>query len=88
MQDDLRGWSKELAAQKTKASLIARDADLLECMIQGKEYAEQGHPMAIEWMTRPAHLLRTSSGKKLYRKMKQKSWKTTDWWQGLLKLDR
>ena len=86
IRKDLAGWSKELHSQSTRASVIARDADLLECMIQGKEYAERGHPKAIAWMTRSAHLLKTKSAKKLVRRLK--SWKSDQWWQNLVTLAR
>ncbi|MBP2403273.1 hypothetical protein JO379_002742 [Streptomyces syringium] len=30
--------------------MVARDADKLECMIQGLEYLEQGYAKAQEWV--------------------------------------
>ena len=86
IRKDLTRWSKELHDQSNRASLIARDADLLECMIQGKEYAERGYPQAISWMTRPMHLLKTKSAKKLAHRLK--SWKSDRWWQHLVTLAR
>ena len=87
MRRELSGWVKDLLTQRTKASWVARDADLLECMIQGKEYADQGHhPRAMDWMNRPAHLLKTRSAKRIYRRMK--SWKSDSWWQELVTLAR
>ena len=83
---ELSRWAQELQRQSTKASIVARDADLLECMIQGKEYFTHGHPKAIEWMKRPAHLLRTQSAKRLYRRLK--SWKPDRWWEHLVTLAR
>ncbi len=86
VRQELTRWMKDLFDQKTRAGVIARDADLLECMIQGKEYADQGHPRAIEWMKRPVHLLRTKSAKGLAKALKQ--WKSDDWWQHLVTLAR
>ena len=83
---ELRGWVREFSRQKTHASLVARDADLLECMIQGKEYADQGHPRALDWMRRPAHLLKTPSARALARRLK--SWQSDRWWQHLVTLAR
>ena len=83
---EMAGWMKDLFDQRSRAGVIARDADLLECMIQGKEYFDQGHPRAIEWMKRPAHLLRTKSAKSLAKTLKQ--WKSDDWWQHLVTLAR
>jgi len=86
IRKELSCWAQELQRQSTKASIVARDADLLECMIQGKEYSAQGHPKAIEWMKRPAHLLKTQSAKRLYRQLK--SWKPDRWWGHLVTLTR
>ena len=86
IRKDLKGWAQELQQQRSRASVIARDADLLECMIQGKEYAAQGHAKAIDWMRRPVHLLRTKSAKALARRLK--SFRPEDWWQHLVTLER
>jgi len=86
IREDFKQWEEGFQSQSTRAALIARDADILECMIQGKEYAEQGHPKAIDWMTNPRHLLKTASAKKLAKRLK--SWKSADWWADLVKLER
>ncbi len=87
IRKEMGRWVFELLNQSTRAAVIARDADILECMIQGKEYADQNHhPRAIDWMKRPAHLLRTPSAKRLARRLK--TWKSDRWWQNLVKLDR
>ena len=86
LRTDLTRWSQDLHRQKTRASIIARDADLLECMIQGKEYFDQGHPRAITWMTRPQHLLKTKSAKALAKALK--NWSSHSWWQSLVTLSR
>ena len=84
---EMSRWVEELLKQSSRAAVIARDADLLECMIQGKEYSDQNHhPRAIDWMKRPAHLLRTKSGKKMARALAR--WKSDDWWQELVTLER
>lgn len=87
IRKEMGRWVFELLNQTSRAAVIARDADLLECMMQGKEYADQNHhSRAIDWMKRPAHLLRTQSGKAWARRLK--TWKSDDWWQDLVKLDR
>ncbi len=86
IRKDLELWLTGLFAQKSRAAVVARDADLLECMIQGKEYADQGRSKAIEWMTRPAHLLKTKSAKALARRLK--GWKSDRWWDQLVTLAR
>lgn len=83
---ELARWGKELHRQSTPESVVARDADLLECMIQGKEYSAQGYPKAIEWMKRPAHLLKSRSARRLYRRLI--SWRPDRWWEPLVTLAR
>lgn len=87
IRKEMGGWVEQLLRQSSRAAVIARDADLLECMVQGKEYSDQGHhPRAIDWMKRPAHLLRTKSGKKMAKALAR--WKSDDWWQQLVTLAR
>ena len=87
IRKEMGRWVRELLKQSSRAAVIARAADLLECMIQGKEYSEQGHhPRAIDWMKRPAHLLRTRSAKRLAKRLIR--WKSDGWWQGLVTLAR
>ena len=86
IRKDLERWAVGLHQQKDKAGVIARDADLLECMIQGKEYYDRGHVKALGWMTRPMHLLKTKSAKLLARRLR--TWKSDRWWQHLVTLAR
>ena len=69
---------REYSKQKTTESLIARDADILECLIQAKEYRDYGYSKASEFMKKAPGYLRTKSAKKIWKKVK-----TTDlnkWW--------
>jgi putative hydrolase of HD superfamily len=86
IQKELDSWVKEFHSQRTRASQIARDADLLECMIQGKEYADQGHPRAWDWVNRPMHLIVTPSARLLARRLKR--FQSDRWWQNLVTLRR
>ena len=86
VRKEMTAWMDGLTAQNSAASLVARDADLLECMIQGKEYADQGNPRAIEWVTRPAHLLKTKSGKTMGKRLLR--WESARWWNELVTLAR
>jgi putative hydrolase of HD superfamily len=71
---------------KIKESVIARDADLLECAIQAKEYMEIGHKEAGDWMKRIDLLLKTKTAKQLSKQLFRQS--SHDWWQGLKKKAR
>ncbi|MFI6285873.1 HD family hydrolase [Streptomyces sp. NPDC051018] len=44
---------------------VAHDADLLECMLQGMEYLEQGYRNAQEWVDSTRARLKTDSGRAL-----------------------
>ena len=83
---ELRRLLDGLFDQSSRAGVIARDADLLECMIQGKEYFDRGHHKALEWMKRPMHLLKTKSAKKLAKTLTR--WRSDDWWGELVTLSR
>ena len=82
IKKDFDRWMEELHERNSRTALIARDADILECMIQGKEYATHGYPRAIDWMKRPVRYLKTKSAKLLARRLK--SWSSDSWWQELV----
>lgn len=83
---ELTGLHKEYRKQKTKESIIARDADILECLIQAKEYYEQGFKKAIGFTKRAPRFLKTKSAKKLWRFVNLNS--ITDWWVALSEFKR
>lgn len=75
---ELSRLHEEYRKQKTKESIIARDADILECLIQAKEYHEQGFKKAIEFTRRAPRFLKTESAKKLWRFAGKNN--ITNWW--------
>lgn len=77
---------EELKHQKTKESIIARDADLLECFAQAREYIKIGYEDAQDWLTNIHQLLVTPSAKKLAKELEKTD--PNDWWQGLKKSER
>jgi putative hydrolase of HD superfamily len=56
----------EYRAQESAESIVARDSDILECLIQAKEYHEHGHRSAALFMEKAPEHLRTESAKKLW----------------------
>lgn len=76
---------EELKGQKTKESIVARDADLLECFAQAREYQVIGHNTE-DWMTNIHKLLVTASAKKLAKELETID--PNDWWKGLKKSER
>jgi len=69
---------KEFIEQKTKESLVARDADLLENAFQAKEYVEIGYKDARDWINNIQKLIVTDSAKKMLKEIEKSS--SNDWW--------
>lgn len=76
----------EYRAQKSRESKIARDADILECLIQAKEYCESGNTLTKKFMLKAPDYLVTESGRKLWEKAKAAN--LNDWWQSLGRFKR
>jgi len=86
VKKDLEKFRREYDAQKTPESILARDADILECLIQSKEYYDMGHQEAEHFFARaPAHL-KTCSAQKVWQDIA--SWDSSDWWQSVVKFER
>jgi putative hydrolase of HD superfamily len=91
VKDQLANMPKSIADRiqslyslSEKERLVLKDADLLECALQAKEYVEVDYPDAQEWLDNIAKLLKTNSGKKLFSTILTS--RSSDWWQGLKKL--
>ncbi len=82
----LRALRQEYEAQVSLESLIARDADILECLLQAKEYYDHGYPTAKKFFkTAPDHL-KTKTAKRLWRRIKR--WDSSAWWEKVVKFER
>lgn len=81
LKSDLAQLHQKYRSQKSKAAIIARDADILECLIQAKEYHEYGYKQARKFMKKAPKFLRTKSAKQLWSRAKKSS--LNDWWQGI-----
>ena len=86
MRSELEDTRKEHDAQKTKESLIARDADILECLIQAKEYKDIGFSSAEKFFRKAPDHLKTKSAKKLWKSAQ--GWDSSVWWEKLGKFER
>ncbi len=71
----------EFEGGKTRAAIIAKDADLLECAFQAKEYLEQGFSGAGEWIVHAKQRVKTRSAKKLLAALEKT--KACSWFEGL-----
>lgn len=82
---DIFGLHEEFQEQKSKESVVARDADLLECAYQAKEYIDCGYD-ASDWLKNTKKILVTKSAKELLDKLEKTN--SNDWWKGLKKAER
>jgi 5'-deoxynucleotidase YfbR-like HD superfamily hydrolase len=76
----------EYRSQKTKESIIARDADILECLIQAKEYYLHGYKEAVKFMKKAPQHLKTKSAKRLWYLAKKMQ--LNQWWERLSEFRR
>ena len=60
---------KEAEDRITPAGIIAKDADYLECAFTAKEYQEQGHVFAVNWIDNVGAALKTASARALFDQM-------------------
>lgn len=65
LADAVRELVAEYEAKESPEAVCARDADKLECMIQGIEYRAQGHEDAQRWIDNSHGRLVTGSGRAL-----------------------
>lgn len=72
--------------QETPESIVARDADILECLFQAKEYDQQGYIQAKKFMQKAPRFLKTPSARLLWQTARM-----TDlgrWWESLARFKR
>ena len=60
---------------------IVRDADLLECIVQAREYQALGYNDVVDWIFNAQAALKTESAKKIAAECLKTEPK--EWWQGL-----
>ena len=86
IRDDLSKAAKSYRGQKSPESIIARDADILECLIQAKEYDEIGYKEAIKFTKKAPKFLKTKSAQKIWELARKN--KLNDWWVKLSEFKR
>lgn len=86
IKEELTGLRKEYDAQKTKESIVARDADILECLLQAKEYFDDGHLKARKFFKVAPDHLHTKTARRLWQQIK--NWDSGEWWEEVVKFDR
>ncbi|MFZ3599421.1 HD domain-containing protein [Streptomyces sp. BH104] len=65
LADTVRDLIAEYEAKESAEAICARDADKLECMIQGIEYKAQGYTNAQRWIDNSRGRLTTKTGNAL-----------------------
>ncbi len=86
IKQELSAIHIEYRKQNTKAAIIARDADILECLIQAKEYQEHGFKEAPRFMKKAPRFLKTKGAKKLWNLAKKTD--LNEWWERLSEFKR
>jgi len=86
MHRELKEAVHENEKQQTLESQVARDADILECLIQAKEYHDLGYPNARKFFQKAPEHLRTKSAHALWEKAQV--WDSNAWWEKIGKFER
>lgn len=81
--EDIRG---DYDTQETLEALVARDADILECLVQAKEYMDHGDKVAVKFLRRAPGFLKTRTARKLWQALQK--WDSTVWWENVVKFER
>ncbi len=76
------GYDKQVSPE----SVVARDADILECLFQAKEYEDAGHLKAGKFLKKAPDKLHTESAKRLWGSLK--SWDSSSWWENISEFER
>ncbi|MET7903770.1 HD domain-containing protein [Streptomyces sp. NPDC005355] len=61
----VRAWVGEYESKESPEAVCARDADKLECLLQGIEYMAQGYETAQRWVENSRGRLVTETGRRL-----------------------
>lgn len=71
----------ELEEGVSPEAKVVRDADLLECLVQAREYQTLGYHDVVDWIFNARAALKTESAKKIAAECLKTEPK--EWWQGL-----
>jgi len=81
----MKSMRDDYNAQQSPESIVSRDADILECLIQAKEYMDNGYPVTNIFKRAPDHL-KTKTARRLWQQAL--TWDSHDWWQNVVKFER
>ena len=77
---------REYDEQRTKEGIVARDADILECLLQAKEYYDNGYLKAKKFFKKAPDHLKTKSARRFWQLIKR--WHSGTWWEHVVKFER
>lgn len=83
---EMKALRREYEEQKTPESIVARDADILECLLQAKEYYDNGHTKAKKFFQRAPKHLKSASAKRIWSRIR--GWDSGEWWEKVVKFER
>ena len=86
VKNSLLKMRQSYTKQLTRESIVARDADILECLIQAKEYLDNGYPVAKTFFKRAPDHLKTKTAQELWKAALK--WDSHQWWQNVVKFER
>jgi len=86
VRKDIRSLREKYNQQLSPESVVARDADILECLIQAKEYCERGYLQTKKFFQKAPDHLKTKSARDCWRKIK--NWDSSRWWEEVVKFER
>ncbi|MFF5589164.1 HD domain-containing protein [Streptomyces hygroscopicus] len=78
----VQAWVGEYEAKESPEAVCARDADKLECLLQGLEYLSQGYENAQRWVDNSRSRLVTETGKRLADELLSQG--SLDWFRAAL----
>ncbi len=76
----------QYSGQTTREAVIARDADILECVLQAKEYLDAGNLHTRNFMSVGEKYLKSRFARKLFLRLKK--WDSSRWWRELAVFER
>ena len=82
--ENVIAYMHEYERKTSLEAQLAHDADLLECLIQAREYQAQGHTAVQDWITNCYAGLTTDSAKHIAEACLKVE--PSEWWQGLKSL--
>jgi len=79
--EKIRSIHGEFEKGTSQEALVARDADLLECLVQAREYQALGYKEVSDWISNARAALVTDSAKSMADECLETE--PGQWWQGL-----